>query len=569
MQHPYTRMLAAPEMNQVSFVAAVSAAFASTNRVFFTRDDILALSDFVAGCFSSVFPEIVPRTGQVIAICSEMFASIISNSKETADSIELGFLSSCVSMFNQFRSFFEQYQPDWNVSFFRKVLTTTMQGVRVPFSGEPLEGLQIMGMLESRGLDFENVILLSANEGILPTGKAHNSFIPLDIRQEFGLPAYREKDAIFAYHFYRLIQRAQKAFILYNTDISDGMKTGEKSRFITQILHELPRYNKDISIKESFIHAFPGEIGGTRIEEVAKTPEILAKINQIEQKGYSPTSLSTYLRCNLRFYYSYILGIQEVAEIEETMDAATVGTIVHQVLETLYGSFGNTALTAAALRDAKKGISEQIESAIAEHYPGGDIAFGKNLLLRKIAEKALREFLEAEATYIEDTKATIEIRELERKLIAALQVGDVQVNIRGTVDRIDACNGNIRILDYKTGKVDPLSLKVSSITPEKKIEDFEKAFQLMVYCWMFDKTDNTQASAGIISFRNPSKYVLPLLTDTPGNRVTPESLDSLEQMLFELVSEIRNPSQPFLPTTESRRCSYCPYTALCGLVGTT
>ena len=237
----------------------------------------------------------------------------------------------------------------------------------IPFYGEPLKGLQIMGMLETRTLDFENIIMLSVNEDLIPAGKSQNSFIPFDLRKEFNLPTYKDNNAIYAYHFYRLLQRAKKVYLLYATE-ADGLGGGDKSRFITQIQTELTKYNPDIKIGEQIV-ANKLEVGKqNEVIEIEKTRFIVEKLKNIADSGFSPTALNVYRRCPLQFYFQYILKLGETEEPEETIEARTLGKVVHEVLELFYKPFVEKNITEADVKKMIPEVEKYVTASFKEHY---------------------------------------------------------------------------------------------------------------------------------------------------------------------------------------------------------
>ena len=222
------------------------------------------------------------------------------------------------------------------------------------FKGEPLKGLQIMGMLESRVLDFETVIITSVNEGVLPSGKSNNSFIPYDVKIENKLPTYKEKDAVYTYHFYKLIQRAKNVHILYNTE-PDVINGDEKSRFIAQL--EIEGIH---NIQHNIVTPVTPKIT-TDLKVISKTDEVISVIKSISEKGFSPSSLTSYIRNPLDFYYRKILGIQDFNDVEETVASNTLGTVVHNTLEDFYKPLIGKLLTVEIL----KGLKSKIEKLLA------------------------------------------------------------------------------------------------------------------------------------------------------------------------------------------------------------
>ncbi len=270
-------------------------------------------------------------------------------------SIAIEFLSALISIVKRLRSIQEESGEKIELPTLHQLLTQLIRNTTVPFYGEPLNGLQVMGMLETRALDFENIILISANEDTLPAGKKNNSFIPFDIRRAFGLPTYADKDSIFAFHYYRLLQRAKKIHLLYNTEMTD-FGSGEKSRFITQLLHELPLVNKNVTITESTLNS-SSIIHREQKIEIQKSDEVLEKLKQKLEAGLSPSSLNSYRNCSLQFYFRYIASIKEIDEVEETIGADTLGNIVHESLQQLYEPHVGKLLSAELIKQLSKNSS--------------------------------------------------------------------------------------------------------------------------------------------------------------------------------------------------------------------
>ncbi len=313
--------------------------------------------------------------------------------------------------------------------------------------GEPLKGLQIMGLLETRTLDFENVIMLSVNEGILPVAKAHNSFIPHDIKLHSGMFTYKQTDAIYAYHFYRMILESKKVYLIYNNDI-DISSTGEESRFIMQLKQE-SRF--EITQKNYIAYS---QNKALRADKVEKTDEIIEKIKYLFQKGISPSCINTYLQCPIEFYHKYIIGIKEIDEIEEDIKSNTFGSIIHNVLKDLYQEpLKIGQLTRTYLENIDKNtILHLIEKAF-DIYKITHTENGINYLSKEIGIKIVEEFLSVE---LENLTPNTHIKALEVELKKNIKLSDnTIVNLKGKADRIDISDGITRIIDYKTGDSPP------------------------------------------------------------------------------------------------------------------
>ncbi|WP_235906040.1 PD-(D/E)XK nuclease family protein [Patiriisocius marinistellae] len=428
--------------------------------------------------------------------------------------------------------------------FYNELITTTT----IDYQGDAYNGLQIMGVLESRVLDFENIIITSVNEGILPSGKSNASFITYDLKSHYGLPKYTEKDAIYTYHFTHMLQRAKNITLLYNTH-SEGMNAGEKSRFITQLEidnlpnHTINHYNVAPKIT----------IGKKQLKSVNKTPDVINRLKEIAAKGFSPSALTNYIRNPIDFYFQSILKIREIDEVEETVAANTLGTIIHDTLEILYTPLKGSLLTSEILKTLKKEIHPEVTKQFKKTFEGGDFTKGKNLLIFEVAKKYVSNFIDFE---IKDIQAGNEIMiiQLEEKLKAPIIVPelDFPIYIGGKVDRVDSYNGTLRIIDYKTGKVNQGDIEIINWEDLTDDYSYSKAFQVLAYALMYNhKKTITNTEAGIISFKNLGAGFLKFGTKEksrgPKNQViTQEILTLFEEQLVSLITEICNPNNPFI-----------------------
>jgi hypothetical protein len=376
----------------------------------------------------------------------------------------------------------------------------------VSFEGEPLKGLQIMGVLESRVLDFETVIITSMNEGKLPAGKSQNSFIPYDVKKELGLPTFKEKDAIYTYHFYHLLQRAKNIYLLYNTE-SEGLDAGEKSRFITQLeVEKQPQHN----LSHEIYNAVLPETAYQPIV-VAKSESVMIRLKEIAAKGFSPSSLTSYIRNPSDFYFQKILRIREVEEVEENIALNTLGTIIHETLEALYTPFIGKFLSENDILGCFKLLDAEVLKQFKLVYKEGEIKKGRNLLAFEVAKRNVSNFLKVELESIKNGDA-IKILHLEKACERILEHPSLPfpIKIAGKVDRIEERNGLIRIIDYKTGKVEKTNVTLKSwrgLTDEIKND---KIIQVLAYAFMYENEANGKPiEAGIISFKNLKSGFLP------------------------------------------------------------
>lgn len=417
------------------------------------------------------------------------------------------------------------------------------------FQGDAFNGLQIMGILETRVLDFENIIITSVNEGILPAGKSNASFITYDLKQQFGLPQFNEKDAVYTYHFYHLLHRSKQITLLYN-NYSDGINAGEKSRFLMQLEFEkLPAHSI-----EKIVIAPSVTIEPKRLKHIEKTEEVIERLREISEKGFSPSALTSYIRNPLDFYYQKILKINSFEEVEETIAANTLGTVVHDTLESFYKPFEGVLLTSKILLELREHINEEVTKQFRKTFKGGSFNKGKNLIIFEVAKRYISNFLAYELNEI-DAGNQIKILRIERTLAVEIPISGIEfpVRIGGKVDRVDEYNGQIRIIDYKTGKVEQGHLEIvdwNDITQDYK---YSKAVQVLSYALMINKEiPISKVEAGIISFKNLNNGFLKFGTkEKSGGRaknqeVTQETLDLFTVELKKLILEIIDPNTAFI-----------------------
>ena len=388
--------------------------------------------------------------------------------------IECEFIVEYYKTINKMDEALRNVLPEMSVDTYFKLLRKLIVGISVPFRGEPLSGLQIMGVLETRALDFDNLIILSMNEGIFPLKKAASSFIPYNLRKGFDLPTYEHQDSIFSYHFYRMINRAKRIYLLYDTR-TEGLQTGEVSRYYNQIKH---LYNDSFDIREKLAVYKVSSTESLAIS-IQKTPQIMEKMNVFLQGGdkrLSASSINTYLNCPLQFYFSVVENMEEEDEIAETIEASTFGTIFHSIMEWLYEPFKGKMITADLLHNISKNnklLTEMIERSFAENYFKSEKVkrlTGQNYLTGEVLRKYIRQVL---AT---DAKLTpfIYIDSEERiKKDYPLPSGKV-VSLKGIIDRVDEVSGHTRIIDYKTGK-GVLRYKEMKDLFDKEMKDRPKA----------------------------------------------------------------------------------------------
>ena len=472
---------------------------------------------------------------------------LINLLKEEVDALEKEYLFRFYTVFTQLKTLQNEFQYFTDLKILSQFFKQLIASESLSFQGEPLKGLQLMGMLETRVLDFENIILASANEGVLPASSQQNSFIPFDVKIEFGLPTYREKDAIFSYHFFRLLQRAKNIFILYNTE-HDVFGSGEKSRFVTQL--EMMR--TDIVQKIVSPKVLAQKV---KLKEISKNNLVFDRLRELAHNGFSPSSLTNYLYNPMAFYKQKILRIKEFDDVEETVAYNTLGTVVHETLDELYKPFIGKFLTVDAISKMEKITKDLVVKHFKIHFKNGDLRTGKNRLIFEVANRFVVNFLAQEKKLLKDQNNQLKIIATEENLSAKIEIEgiDFPVKIHGNVDRVDELNGEIRIIDYKSGMVKSSELKVLNFAELREREQY-KAIQVLLYAFLYTKSKKYNSSknlkGGIFSFKNLNQEFLAINFSSnyrsPDTTITPEKLDQFLEEIKGYIREIYNPAIDFI-----------------------
>lgn len=484
--------------------------------------------------------------------------------------MECEFIIEYYKTINKMEDALGNVQAEMSVDTYFKLLKKMIQGISVPFSGEPLAGLQVMGVLETRALDFDNLIMLSMNEGIFPMKKAANSFVPYNLRKGFGLPTYEHQDSIFAYHFYRLINRAKRIFLLYDTR-TEGLQGGEVSRYFYQLKH---LYADMFDIRER-LAVYEVSSNESLSISVPKTPSIISKLSAFMtgERSLSASSINTYLDCPLQFYFSVVENMQEEDEIAETIEASTFGSIFHSVMEWLYRPFEGKMVTADLLHKIAKDeklLTETIERSFSENYFKTDKVkrlTGQNYLTGEVLKRYVKKVL---AT---DAKLTPFIYVQSEKRIQydyALPSGR-NVSLKGFIDRIDEVQGHTRIIDYKTGK-GVLQFKDISQLFDKQLKDRPKAvMQVFMYAHLYlSEFPGKILEPGIYYLRNlfdsnfdPDVEYKPTRTDKTKVVDFSEFREIFKEEFEACLEEIFDIKVPFDQTPTGKACEWCAFTNIC------
>lgn len=490
--------------------------------------------------------------------------NIIENKQKQKIEAEYLFLFSKIC--NRLERYIKSFDALIDVATLKCLFNQVLRNESIAFYGEPLKGLQVMGVLETRTLDFETIIITSANEGVLPSGKTMGSLIPFDIKRAFGLPTYSEKDSIFAYHFYRLLQRAKNIFLIYNTE-ADDLGGGEKSRYISQLIQELPQQNNKIQLQESILSLdVPKHL--SRETKKEKNELVLQQLNNWIEKGISPSAINSYISCPLDFYYKYVLKLRDSDEdaVEETIEASSLGNYIHNTLQKIYTPFINKVVNETDLENAKKLIPEILKNQFLSDFTLEDINYGKNYLSYAMAEKQVLKFIDKEIEVIKKLKKEnkhLSIIALEQAFETEISFNhngvEKKAKLAGRIDRIDKIGNTIRVIDYKTGSVEKKEIELGNI---EEITDSEgkksKALQLLTYTVLYQKQleINQEINTGIISFRKlKNPYFFLSINDT--EIVSSDVISQTKELLSELLTEIFNTEKPFEHNLEAKYCTMC------------
>ena len=508
-----------------------------------------------------------------LSMMRRIVAAIVDTGMLETNKKELQAAGSLVEVVDYLGELQRAYGYITDLATLEKIYLRIAQRHQIPLIGEPLSGLQMMGMLETRNLDFRRVVLLSVGEGVLPASRSASSLVPFQLKRDFGLPTYQEKDAVYAYNFYHLLLRAEEVYLVYSSE-SEAMGKGEPSRFIRQVEHELaPRFG--IEVRHMVVnnneppHSAPAA-SATGLKDTA----VMQRLAELAQSGFSPTVFDDYLECPLRYYYTRVLGISSDDALEEDLDASQLGTAIHNVLRDIYAPYDNDGqpdshrlVDADGLRRALDELPRYMQREFGNLFLHGRATEGRNHYLHSVAEAQLRRVLQKEIALLEQGH-TLEIVGLEKSL-GPIALAD-GICLKGKADRIDRIDGRLRIIDYKTGRLDDKEIAYSS-SPSRSGEVVVpgKWFQLMCYALLYSchqlPTANCQLpsfNAGIYPLRQLQSDVR-LASWDGSTDITPAMLADFRAMLTDRCLELMNPDIPFHPTAKKDHCRHCDVRAFC------
>lgn len=479
---------------------------------------------------------------------------------------------------NRFRTLIEEDELTVQSETFRRLLVKVLSATNIPFHGEPAIGMQVMGVLETRNLDFRHLVLLSVNEGQLPKSGGDSSFIPYNLRKAFGMTTIEHKIAVYAYYFYRLLQRAERITLIYNTS-SDGLNRGEWSRFMLQFLIEWPH-----PITRQFLEAGQSPQGTSPIT-VEKTPDVMRRMQSLfdvranPKAKFSPSALNYYLDCPLKFYYRYVAGLSAPDEVSAEIDSATFGSIFHYAAEHIYkdltthGKVINKEALETLLRNEVK-LQDYVDTAFKKLFfnvPQNEKPEynGVQLINSAVIARYLKQLLQNDLRYAPFTFIASEM-EVDEPIDIQTPKGVIKSRIGGIIDRMDSKDGTLRIVDYKTGGDADTPPHVESLfIPDKKRSNY--VFQTFLYAAIMCRKQPTMKIAPALLYihRAATETYSPVIQmgEPRKPKEAVEDFSKYEKEYRErlqgLLEEIFNPEKSFTQTEIIEKCTYCDFKALC------
>jgi len=474
---------------------------------------------------------------------------------------ELDFAMECIKQINLLANGELELMPKT----YMRLIERTLSSISVPFKGEPLEGLQIMGPLETRALDFETVFILSSNEGVFPRGSLSPSFVTHSLRQAFGMPTYVFQDAVWAYYFYRLIQRANKLVMIYDSR-TEGLKSGEESRYIKQLQYAFG----EVDIVKKTAVSSPASV--KEPEEIEKTAEDIESIRTME---LSASALKSFINCPAQFYYSCVKKLAPEDEVSESMDSGMVGNAFHKSMQKLYFPCLEKKVLSKAFLDKlladREGIRKVVEDAVRKELNGADIAGRDIITTRMITDYVLNTI--GRDKEIMGERAYLELFGLEKKLTCKFH----NFNFKGYIDRLDSLKtGTVRVVDYKTGWVMESDHGIDDMKAEQVAEAIFGdgpskgrplvAFQFFIYDLLLELSGDRDIQ-DIVRGKNIANSVYSIREMFSNTPYTDEKnivfYTLMKERLCTLLDDMTDPSIKFERTQDREYCSLCDFKTIC------
>lgn len=574
LKHPYTR--------QLTGQAELLEKELTRNNRFYPLPGELGKDEFLTRLFTPLSGNLnlCIRLSETLQQVASIYQANTSGTEDTDAFNQLyrESLFKAYTTINRFRTLIEEDELTVQSETFRRLLVKVLSATNIPFHGEPAIGMQVMGVLETRNLDFRHLVLLSVNEGQLPKSGGDSSFIPYNLRKAFGMTTIEHKIAVYAYYFYRLLQRAERITLIYNTS-SDGLNRGEWSRFMLQFLIEWPH-----PITRQFLEAGQSPQGTSPIT-VEKTPDVMRRMQSLfdvranPKAKFSPSALNYYLDCPLKFYYRYVAGLSAPDEVSAEIDSATFGSIFHYAAEHIYkdltthGKVINKEALETLLRNEVK-LQDYVDTAFKKLFfnvPQNEKPEynGVQLINSAVIARYLKQLLQNDLRYAPFTFIASEM-EVDEPIDIQTPKGVIKSRIGGIIDRMDSKDGTLRIVDYKTGGDADTPPHVESLfIPDKKRSNY--VFQTFLYAAIMCRKQPTMKIAPALLYihRAATETYSPVI-QMGESRKPKEAVEDFSkyekeyrERLQRLLEEIFNPEKSFTQTEIIEKCTYCDFKALC------
>ena len=574
LKHPYTR--------QLTGQAELLEKELTRNNRFYPLPGELGKDEFLTRLFTPLSGNLnlCIRLSETLQQVASIYQANTSGTEDTDAFNQLyrESLFKAYTTINRFRTLIEEDELTVQSETFRRLLVKVLSTTNIPFHGEPAIGMQVMGVLETRNLDFRHLVLLSVNEGQLPKSGGDSSFIPYNLRKAFGMTTIEHKIAVYAYYFYRLLQRAERITLMYNTS-SDGLNRGEWSRFMLQFLIEWPH-----PITRQFLEAGQSPQGTSPIT-VEKTPDVMRRMQSLfdvranPKAKFSPSALNYYLDCPLKFYYRYVAGLSAPDEVSAEIDSATFGSIFHYAAEHIYkdltthGKVINKEALETLLRNEVK-LQDYVDTAFKKLFfnvPQNEKPEynGVQLINSAVIARYLKQLLQNDLRYAPFTFIASEM-EVDEPIDIQTPKGVIKSRIGGIIDRMDSKDGTLRIVDYKTGGDADTPPHVESLfIPDKKRSNY--VFQTFLYAAIMCRKQPTMKIAPALLYihRAATETYSPVI-QMGESRKPKEAVEDFSkyekeyrERLQGLLEEIFNPEKSFTQTEIIEKCTYCDFKALC------
>lgn len=574
LKHPYTR--------QLTGQAELLEKELTRNNRFYPLPGELGKDEFLTRLFTPLSGNLnlCIRLSETLQQVAGIYQANTSGTEDTDAFNQLyrESLFKAYTTINRFRTLIEEDELTVQSETFRRLLVKVLSATNIPFHGEPAIGMQVMGVLETRNLDFRHLVLLSVNEGQLPKSGGDSSFIPYNLRKAFGMTTIEHKIAVYAYYFYRLLQRAERITLMYNTS-SDGLNRGEWSRFMLQFLIEWPH-----PITRQFLEAGQSPQGTSPIT-VEKTPDVMRRMQSLfdvranPKAKFSPSTLNYYLDCPLKFYYRYVAGLSAPDEVSAEIDSATFGSIFHYAAEHIYkdltthGKVINKEALETLLRNEVK-LQDYVDTAFKKLFfnvPQNEKPEynGVQLINSAVIARYLKQLLQNDLRYAPFTFIASEM-EVDEPIDIQTPKGVIKSRIGGIIDRMDSKDGTLRIVDYKTGGDADTPPHVESLfIPDKKRSNY--VFQTFLYAAIMCRKQPTMKIApALLYIHRAATETYSLVIQMGEPRKPKEAVEDFSkyekeyrERLQGLLEEIFNPEKSFTQTEIIEKCTYCDFKALC------